>query len=151
MNRNMILVFVFAIMMLFIGCNHEDMEESSQTQLETFGNYNEIEEIMITDNRIAVALPEEQGLPYRWQFEISNDTITFIEEQTVNNDGLSLQVGADDSYHVFVFDCNEKSSGKVYFELAKIEGYGDEEVIDERSFKIAYNGSEYTCVDTTEK
>ena len=49
-------------------------------------------------------------------------------------DGHLLQ--QNKHYHIFVFECNEKSSGKVYFELAKIQGYGDEEVIDERNYKI---------------
>lgn len=151
MNRYAMCVWLLIIMMLFIGCTHEVVDESSQSQAEVFENYEEIEEIMISDNRIAIALPEEQGIPYRWQFEISNDTIIFVEDKTVNNDHLSLQVGSDDSYHIFIFECNEKSSGKVYFELAKIQGYGDAEVIDERNYKIAYVDSEYTCIDTTEK
>ena len=144
--KMLMLLMVVVGNICLLGCGQKDDAET-EIENESYGDYKNMPELSVEDNRITIVVYEDQALPYRWTYRVTDENIVLIEDKSVDDKDFTIQAGVSNSYRVFVFECDEAFEERIYLNLQRIEDYGSD-VIEKRRYRVTYEEDKLICEKT---
>ena len=74
--KMLMLLMVVVGNICLLGCGQKDDAET-EIENESYGDYKNMPEISVEDNRITIVVYEDQALPYRWTYRVTDENIVF--------------------------------------------------------------------------
>lgn len=132
-----ICIFLIISVSFFTACSKDEQVD------ETYRDYEAMETVTVEDNKITLVLYENQALPYRWNYTVTDEAIVLVEDISVEKNDMSLQTGVSDSYRVFVFECGEVSEERLYLRLERIDT--PKNIVEKHRYRVTYEEGTLIC------
>lgn len=124
--------------MFMAGCSEDE------NVMESYSDYDDMESITVEGNKITLVLYEDQALPYRWDYTVTDDAIVLLEDKSIDKNDTSLQVGVSESYRVLIFECGDVNEERLYLRLESINGE-TKDVIEKHRYRVTYIDGQLIC------
>lgn len=130
-------VLIIGIMFM-AGCSEDE------NVMESYLDYDDMEPITVEGNKITVVLYEDQALPYRWDYTVTDEAIVLLEDKSIDKNDTTLQVGVSESYRVLIFECGDVNEERLYLRLESINGK-TKDVIEKHRYRVTYVDGQLIC------
>lgn len=130
-------VLIIGIMFM-AGCSEDE------NVMESYLDYDDMEPITVEGNKITVVLYEDQALPYRWDYTVTDEAIVLLEDKSIDKNDTTLQVGVSESYRVLIFECGDVNEERLYLRLESINGE-TKDVIEKHRYRVTYVDGQLIC------
>lgn len=130
-------VLIIGIMFM-AGCSEDE------NVMESYLDYDDMEPITVEGNKITVVLYEDQALPYRWDYTVTDEAIVLLEDKSIDKNDTALQVGVSESYRVLIFECGDVNEERLYLRLESINGE-TKDVIEKHRYRVTYVDGQLIC------
>lgn len=129
------LIFLILLSILLEGCFlFSPLPKEEESNLYSYHELENMEEITIQEDRICIVLYENQAIPYRWSEEIHSSYGELIYDATIDGEGSWNAVGDSPAYHIFIYEMKEDGEAEIEINLTRMNDPA--EISDQRRYLL---------------